>query len=162
MSDSLWVEMAVLVHIHQIWGTDAFSMCYRLSFLVLTHISNTGLQGAIRRTRLVIVITRFRHCLWNFMTKYRNYDIDLTLSWTNSGFQILLYHGQHSVRWWLLSCSIQSHYLNLCFESRLVPLDTLGTGLSVQIVYQNMNQWCIIRSNFHWNRWIISISKWCL
>ena len=135
MSDSLWVEKAVLVHIHEIWGTDAFSMRYRFSFLVLTHIANTGLQGAIRGTGLVIVIIRFRHCLWNFTTKYINYDIDLTLSSTNSGFQILLNHGQHSVRWWLLSCSIQSHYLNRCFESRLVPLDTLGNGLSVNIVY---------------------------
>ena len=34
-----------------------------------------------------------------------------------------------------ISCSIQSHYLKRCIESRLVPLDTLGTGLSVNIFY---------------------------
>ena len=135
MSGSLWVEMTLLVEMHQIWKTDAFSMGYRFIFLVIAHTGKTGLQGVMRGTWLMMIITRFRHCLWNFMMKKGNYDIDLTLSWTGSGIQISLYHGQHWFRWWLFSCSIQSRYLNRYIESRLVPLDTLGTGISVIIIY---------------------------
>ena len=46
-----------------------FSMRYRFIFLAITHTANTGLQGAMRGTILVMIITRFRHCLWNFMMK---------------------------------------------------------------------------------------------
>ena len=85
MSGTLWVEMTLLVEMHQIWRTDAFSMRHIFIFLVIAHTANTGLQGAMRGTGLVMIITRFRHCLWHFMMKYGNYDIDLTLSWTGSG-----------------------------------------------------------------------------
>ena len=61
------------------------------------------------------------------MTKYGNYDLI-------QGFKfhyIMVNIGSGDS----FSCSIQSHYLNRCIESRLVPMDTLGTRLSVNIVY---------------------------
>ena len=36
---------------------------------------------AMHGTGLVMIITRFRRCLWNVMVKYGNYDIYLTLDW---------------------------------------------------------------------------------
>ena len=121
----------------------------------------------MRGTGLVMIITRFRNCLWNFMTKYENYDINLTLSWTDSGVQISLYHGQHWFRWWLCSCSIQSHYLNRCIESRLVPLDTLGTRLSANTVHCTRTGGVLVGTisigiDIQHFQLIKSISKWRL
>ena len=65
-------------------------MRYRFIFLAITHIVSTGLWGAMQGTGLVMTIARFRRCLWNFMMKYGNYDIDLTFDCTNSGVQIPL------------------------------------------------------------------------
>ena len=90
MSGSLWVEMTVLVQIHNIWRTDAFYMRCRFIFLTITHIARTGLWVAMHGTGLVMIITRSRRCLWNFMVKYGNFDIYLTLDCTNSGVQISL------------------------------------------------------------------------
>ena len=62
----------------------------RFIIFATTHIASTGLRGATHGTGLVMIITRFRRCLRNFMMKYGKYDIDLTLIFTNSGVQIQL------------------------------------------------------------------------
>ena len=64
-------------------------------FIATTHIANTGLRGAMHGTVLVMIITGFRRCLWNCTMKYGSYDIDLMISFINSGIQISLFltHG---------------------------------------------------------------------
>ena len=71
-----------------IWRTDAFSMRYRFIFLAITHTASAGLRGgAMHRIGLVMIITRFRHCLWKFIMKYGNCDINFTLICTIQGFR---------------------------------------------------------------------------
>ena len=116
-------------------------MCYSFIFLIITHTANPGLQGAMHAPGLVLIITRFRHCLWNFMTEYRNYDIDWTITWTD--------------------------VLKRCIVSRLVPFDPLGTRSSVNILYGTWTSGESFRTisigiDIQYFQWIKSISKWRL
>ena len=77
---------------------------------------------------------------------------------------ILLYFSLESR---LIPAVIQSHYLNRCIESRLVPLDTLGTGLSVNIFYCTRTSGVSfgtisIEIDIQHFQWIKSISNWRL
>ena len=77
---------------------------------------------------------------------------------------ILLYFSLESR---LIPAVIQSHYMNRCIESRLVPLDTLGSGLSVNIVYCSRTSGVSfgtisIEIDIQHFQWIKSISKWRL
>ena len=98
------------------------------------------------------------------MKKYGNYDIDLTLSWTDSGVQISSYHCQHWFRWRIFPVRYKAI---TCIENRLVPLDTLGTGLSVNIVYCTRTSGVLfgtisIGIDIQYFQLIKSISKWRL
>ena len=151
-------------------GTDTSNLKkIRIFHALLIYLSrynpsaNPGLQGAMRGPGLVMIITRRRHCLWNLMTEYRNYDTDLTLSWTDSGVQISLYHGQHSFRWW--SFPVRYKAITWADVLRVVPFDTLGTGSSVNVVYGTWTSGELfrtisIRINIQHFQWIKSISKW--
>ena len=80
MSGSLWVRMTVLLQMHQIWRTDAFSMRHRFIFIVITHTANPGLQGAqTRRCPLVlkntVSVPRYAY-IWGmgYLIIYRLYN----------------------------------------------------------------------------------------
>ena len=140
-------------------------------------------------TGLVMFITRFRCCLWNFMVKYGNYDIYLTLDCTNSGVQISLC----LTRWGLVAQYLilsLAKMVNIGSGDGLFPFDTKSlpelmyseqtgtcctighTGYQVICKYRlrYMKQWWLIREyNFHWhmNQYITFsmnklISKWRL
>ena len=144
MSGSLWVEMTVLVQIHNIWRTDAFYMRCRFIFLTITHIARTGLWVAMHGTGLVMIITRIRRCLWNFMVKYGNFDIYLTLDCTNSGVQISLC---------LIYWGLVAQYLILS----LAEMVNIGPGDGLfPVRYQVNTRTDIFRADwymlYHWTR----------
>ena len=153
MSGSLWVGMTVLVEMHQIWGADAFSMRCRFISLVITHIltTNTGLQGAMRGTELVMYITKFRHCLWNYMMKYGNYDIDYRLVEPIQGF-----------RFHYIMVNIGSGDGFFLFDTKPLP-EPMYWEQTGTIRYTRYRAICrfLLRymNNFHWNPYTFSMNK---